>query len=101
MRRRDGVRVAGLLEFALSEPKIFCELIADGQHVGATLMRMLYQAKGAPGICLVTDATAGQVCLTTSRFMLGGVECVVRRAALAGWRMVLPRRKRGAHDRSS
>ena len=47
LRRRDGERVAGLLEFALSEPKIFCELIADGHHVGTTLMRMLYQAKGA------------------------------------------------------
>jgi len=79
MRRRDGVRVAGLLEFALSEPRIFCELIADGQHVGATLMRMLYQAKGAPGICLVTDATAGAGLPNDSRFTLGGVECVVRR----------------------
>ncbi len=35
MRRRDGERVAGLLEFALSEPEIFCELIADGHHVSA------------------------------------------------------------------
>ena len=55
MRRRGRERVAGLLEFALSEPEIFCELIADGCHVSKTLMRMLYQAKGADGICLVTD----------------------------------------------
>ncbi|MBA3652177.1 MAG: amidohydrolase family protein, partial [Chthoniobacterales bacterium] len=33
LRRRAGERVAGLLEFALSEPEIFCELIADGHHV--------------------------------------------------------------------
>ena len=59
MRRRGGERVAGLLEFALSEPEIFCELIADGHHVSPTLMRMLYRAKGAAGICLVTDAIAG------------------------------------------
>ena len=58
-RRRDGERVAGLLEFALSEPAIFCELIADGRHVSTTLMQMLYRAKGAAGICLVTDAIAG------------------------------------------
>src|SRR5438046_2858781 len=32
-RRRGTKRVAGLLEFALSEPKICCELIADEQHV--------------------------------------------------------------------
>jgi len=41
-------RVAGLLEFALSEPGIFCELIADGHHVSATLVRMLYRARERP-----------------------------------------------------
>ncbi|MDQ2918412.1 MAG: amidohydrolase family protein, partial [Verrucomicrobiota bacterium] len=54
MRRRDGERVAGLLEVALSEPEIMCELIADGHHVSTTLMKMLYRAKGPAGICLVT-----------------------------------------------
>ena len=78
LRRRAGERVAGLLEFALSEPEIFCELIADGHHVGMTLMRMLYQAKGAAGIMLVSDATAGAGLPNGSRFELGGVECVVR-----------------------
>jgi N-acetylglucosamine-6-phosphate deacetylase len=78
MRRRNDERVAGLLEFALSEPAIFCELIADGHHVGATLMRMAYRAKGAAGICLVTDATAGAGLPNDSRFSFGGLECVVR-----------------------
>ncbi|HEX4666701.1 MAG TPA: N-acetylglucosamine-6-phosphate deacetylase [Chthoniobacterales bacterium] len=81
LRRRDGERVAGLLEFALSEPEIFCELIADGHHVGTTLMRMLYRAKGAEGICLVTDATAGAGLPNESRFDLGGAECLVRNGA--------------------
>ncbi len=81
LRRRDGERVAGLLEFALSEPEIFCELIADGRHVGTTLMRMLYRAKGAAGICLVTDATAGAGLPNDSRFELGGAECVLRDGA--------------------
>ncbi|MBA3960942.1 MAG: N-acetylglucosamine-6-phosphate deacetylase [Chthoniobacterales bacterium] len=81
MRRRDGVRTAGLLEFALSEPEIFCELIADGHHVSTTLMRMLYRAKGAGGICLVTDATAGAGLPNESRFSLGDKECVVRDGA--------------------
>jgi N-acetylglucosamine-6-phosphate deacetylase len=58
-RRRGIDRVAGLLEFAMSEPAIICELIADVHHVSPTLMRMLYRAKGPRGICLVTDATAG------------------------------------------
>jgi N-acetylglucosamine-6-phosphate deacetylase len=81
LRRRDGERVAGLLEFALSEPEIFCELIADGHHVGTTLMRMLYRAKGAEGICLVTDATAGAGLPNESLFDLGGAECLVRNGA--------------------
>jgi N-acetylglucosamine-6-phosphate deacetylase len=81
IRRRNRVRVAGLLEFALSEPEIFCELIADGRHVGTTLMRMLYRAKSAAGIGLVTDATAGAGLPNESRFRLGGVECVVREGA--------------------
>jgi N-acetylglucosamine-6-phosphate deacetylase len=81
LRRRKGERIAGLLEFALSEPEIFCELIADGHHVGATLMRMLYRAKGAAGICLVTDATAGAGLADESRFSLGGADCVVRNGA--------------------
>ncbi len=81
LRRREGERVAGLLEFALSEPEIFCELIADGHHVGRTLMRMLYRAKGAAGICLVTDATAGAGLPNDSHFGLGGAECVVRDGA--------------------
>jgi N-acetylglucosamine-6-phosphate deacetylase len=44
-------------------------------------MRMLYRAKGAAGICLVTDATAGAGLPDDSRFVLGGTNCVVRDGA--------------------
>jgi len=92
MHRRNGERVAGLLEFALSEPEIMCELIADGHHVSDTLMRMLYRAKGPGGICLVTDATAGAGLPEGARFTLAGADCMVSggacwladRSALAG-----------------
>jgi N-acetylglucosamine-6-phosphate deacetylase len=91
-RRRGVYRVAGLLEFALSEPEISCELIADGHHVSRTLMKMLYRAKGAKGICLVTDATTGAGLPNGSKFALFGKECIVEngvclladRSALAG-----------------
>src|SRR6478609_2414555 len=76
-RRRGVYRVAGLLEFALSEPDISCELIADGHHVAPTLMKMLYRAKGAQEICLVTDATAGAGLREGSRFALFGKDCIV------------------------
>jgi len=76
-RRRSVYRVAGLLEFALSEPDISCELIADGHHVSPTLMKMLYRAKGAQEICLVTDATAGAGLPNGSQFALFGKGCIV------------------------
>jgi len=76
-RRRGIYRVGGLLEFALSEPRISCELIADGHHVSETLMKMLYRAKGPLGICLVTDATAGAGLPDKSQFSLFGRDCVV------------------------
>lgn len=76
-RRRGPYRVAGLLEFAMSEPEILCELIADGRHVSPTLMRMLYQAKGPDGIALVTDAAAGAGLAEGERFQLGAIAGVV------------------------
>ncbi len=91
--RRLGIyREAGLLEFALSEPDIVCELIADGHHVSPTLMKLLYRAKGAGRICLVTDATAGAGLESGKEFSLAGRSCVVEgsvclladRSALAG-----------------
>jgi N-acetylglucosamine-6-phosphate deacetylase len=91
-RRRGIYRVGGILEFALSEPRISCELIGDGHHVSETLMKMLYRAKGPGGICLVTDATAGAGLPDGSRFSLFGRDCRVEggvclladRSALAG-----------------
>jgi len=90
--RKGTQREAGLLEFALSEPEISCELIADGHHVAPTLMKMLYRAKGPRGICLVTDATAGAGLADGARFTLSGLDCVVSggvclladRSAMAG-----------------
>jgi len=91
-RRRGIYRAAGLLEFALSTAEISCELIADGHHVSSTLMKMLYRAKRADGICLVTDATAGAGLADGSEFSLLGRDCMVEngvclladRSALAG-----------------
>jgi len=91
-RRRGIYRVGGLLEFALSEPQISCELIADGHHVSETLTKMLYRVKGPGGICLVTDATAGAGLPNGSQFALFGRDCLVEdgvcllsdRTALAG-----------------
>lgn len=77
-RRRGPYRVAGLLEFAMSEPGILCEVIADGHHVSQTLLRTLYRAKGPEGIALVTDAAGGAGLSEGSEYTLGTLPAVVR-----------------------
>ena len=91
-RYRGIYRSAGLLEYALSNPAVSCELIADGHHVSPTLMKMLYCAKGAEKILLVTDAAAGAGLPEGAAFELGRRQCIVEngaclladRSALAG-----------------
>jgi N-acetylglucosamine-6-phosphate deacetylase len=80
-RRRGTKRVAGLLEFALSEPKICCELIAEEHHVSPALMKLVYCAKGVGGIALVSDATAGAGLAEETTFQLAGKKCIVKNGA--------------------
>ena len=65
-------RRAGMIEFALAHPEIICELIADGLHVPPTMMRMIFNAKGRDGVCLITDATLGAGLKPGTKFTLGG-----------------------------
>ena len=49
------------------------ELIADGVHVAPTLMRMLFNAKGRDGVCLITDATGGAGLKPGSTFEIASI----------------------------
>jgi len=80
-RRRGTKRVAGLLEFALSEPKICCELIAEEHHVSPALMKLICCAKGVGRISLVSDATAGTGLAEGTTFQLAGKKCIVKNGA--------------------
>src|SRR5437763_14932469 len=80
-RRRGTKRVAGLLEFALSEPKICCELIAEEHHVSPAMMKLVYCAKGAGSISLVSEATAGAGLAAGTTFQRAGQKCIVNNAA--------------------
>lgn len=51
-------RSPGLAGFALAEPRVVCGLIADGVHVDPVALRVVFAAKGAAGIALVSDAVA-------------------------------------------
>jgi N-acetylglucosamine-6-phosphate deacetylase len=79
--RRGPYRIAGMLEFALAHREIVCELIADGVHVAPTLMKMLFNAKGRDGVCLITDAAAGAGLPAGTKFQLGDVAARVTKDA--------------------
>jgi N-acetylglucosamine-6-phosphate deacetylase len=75
--KRGLFRQAGTMEFALSDGRIFCELVADGFHVLPTLLRLAYRAKGPERIALVSDCLAGGGLSAGTRFQLGSVRCKV------------------------
>jgi N-acetylglucosamine-6-phosphate deacetylase len=49
-------REPGLVGAALADPRLVCEVIADGVHVHPTAVALAARAKGAAGIALVSDS---------------------------------------------
>jgi N-acetylglucosamine-6-phosphate deacetylase len=49
-------RAPGVVGAALSDPRIICGLIADGEHAHAAAYRAALAAKGPRGIALISDA---------------------------------------------
>lgn len=60
--RRNGYRVAGILEAGYLMDKMDIEIIADGSHIPPDLLRYVMKFKSSDRIALVTDAmrAAGQ-----------------------------------------
>lgn len=56
IRFKDGVRNVGLREYALIEPRLTAELIADNKHIMRELGMMIYNAKGSDKLCVVSDS---------------------------------------------
>ena len=56
VRFKDGVRNVGLREYALIEPRLTAELIADNKHIMRELGLMIYNAKGSEKLCVVSDS---------------------------------------------
>ncbi|MBR5139817.1 MAG: N-acetylglucosamine-6-phosphate deacetylase [Clostridia bacterium] len=59
VRRRNAYRFAGTLEAAYLHDGMWVEVIADGCHLPAPLLKLIYKIKGADKILLITDATSG------------------------------------------
>ena len=75
--KKGMFRQPGVLEYALADQNLFCELVADGFHAVPTLMRMAYNAKGPDRITLITDALAGAGKPLEYAFQLGRLDCKV------------------------
>jgi N-acetylglucosamine-6-phosphate deacetylase len=70
-------RDSGVLGAVLTTPEVTAELIADGVHVDETAMRLLFQAKGAGGVILVSDGISATG-MPDGEYMLGTFEVTVR-----------------------
>ena len=62
-------------------PEVTCEVIGDGHHVHAAMVRLAVKAKGPAGIVAITDATAGAGLAVGATARLGEHTIHVR----AGW----------------
>lgn len=54
--RRNAFRYAGVVEAGYLLDDMYVEAIADGIHLPAPLLKLIYKIKGPDRICLVTDA---------------------------------------------
>ena len=56
IRKRLGVPMQGsMLEYVLGNPEMSTEVIADGMHLSAELLKFAWQFKTSARLCLVTD----------------------------------------------
>ena len=58
VRRINAYRHAGIVEAGYQLDDLYVEVIADGRHLPASLLKLIYKIKGADRICLVTDAVS-------------------------------------------
>lgn len=71
--RRNAFRYAGVVEAGYYHDGITLEVIADGIHVPAPLMKLLYKIKGSEKLMLCTDSmrAAG---MAEGEYILGGLK---------------------------
>jgi len=54
--RRNAYRYAGAVESAFLIDGMYVEIIADGKHLPAPLLKLIFKIKGAARVALITDA---------------------------------------------
>ena len=95
VRRINAFRYAGVLESSYLIDEMTVEIIADGKHLPASLLKLVYKIKGADKICLVTDSmraagmpdgeyTIGRLKNGENVVVENGVAKLIDRSAFAG-----------------
>ncbi|MCL1895267.1 MAG: N-acetylglucosamine-6-phosphate deacetylase [Clostridiales bacterium] len=56
LTRKNALQYPGAAESSLCLDDLTVEVIADGRHLPPSLLRLVFKAKGADRICLVTDS---------------------------------------------
>ena len=69
--RVNAYRIAGAVEAGLYDDSLTAEVIADGKHLPAALLKLIYKCKGADKICLITDSMRGAGMPEGSEVLLG------------------------------
>ena len=59
VHRKNAFRIGGAVEAGYLLDDLYVEVIADGCHLPAELLQLIYKVKGADRICLVTDSMRG------------------------------------------
>lgn len=79
--RKNAYRIAGAVEGALYDDRMFVEIIADGKHLPSGLLKLICKVKGSDRVCLITDAMRGSGFSDGTETVLGrlngGVKVVI------------------------
>ncbi len=75
--RRNAFRYAGVVESAYLIDDMDVEIIADGKHLPAALLKLIYKIKGPKHIALITDAMRGAG-MPSGDSILGGIKNGIR-----------------------
>ncbi len=72
-----GHREPSLAGAALDDERVFCEVIADGIHLDAITVRLLYKMLGEDRMVLISDAISATG-MQDGSYLLGGLEVEVK-----------------------
>lgn len=77
VRRINAYRYAGVIESGYLMDDFDVEIIADGHHLPASLLKLIYKVKGSSHICLVTDSINAAGLPEGTESKIGSVEFIV------------------------